>query len=200
MRQTGANRTRLSAGQRFVHVLGRALVPLLIVGSTSIAHAELAARLIDIPSTPFADSSTRLTLAELDTYRGGFVSEGGFEFSFGLTNYHQINDDPVVAQTLFSIDRVIGRIGQSTLRPDPAPRAATPVTIQLGPGNRIDAGLIGTESGLARTIIQNSLDDQLIRNTNVYDFQLSNVRTLTHGLTADLRRSMIQRQLVDTIR
>ncbi|MES1930384.1 hypothetical protein SADO_14053 [Salinisphaera dokdonensis CL-ES53] len=169
---------------------------------SAAASAEFASRLIDIPSTPFADSSTRLTLAELDQYRGGFVSNKGFEFSFGLTSYHQVNDNPLVAQTLFAIEDVIGSLSRGVGAPPALAMTDTrqPVAIQLGPGNRIESSILNTNTGMAHTIIQNSLDNQLIRNATVYDFQLSNVRTLTNGLNAELRRSMIQRQLVDSIR
>lgn len=175
------------------------LIVSLVAGPPAAADAETAP---DPPRTNvFLDPATAaLAAAELERLRGGFVGPDGFEFSLGLRTIAQLNDGPLVVRQLLDLRQVVRAFASGegpAARPDLA--STTPTVLQLGPGNHIDPAILGRGAGLPRTLIQNSLDGQVIRNATVYDFQLSNIGGLTQRLNAAVQSARLTQQLVDSL-
>lgn len=171
-----------------------AMIGLLATGLWSSAGAQPA---------DFTKTAEELTPQELNQYRGGFTTAGGFEFSFGLQRITQINNEPAITQSLFSVDRVINGLTSGVAGParqQVGVPAESPVVIQRGSDNFVAPSVLNRVAGAPRTIIQNSLDNQRISNTNIYDIRVDNLGAITRGLGASLQRGLLNQQLVDSIR
>lgn len=103
---------------------------------------------------------------ELDHMRGGFNFGGGLTVSFGMTRSTYLNGQLVATTTLQFSDLLM-----ATKAADSAalalPNGATVAQlIQNGPGNKVDPGAM--QLPLA-TYVQNTLNDQVIRNRTLID-------------------------------
>ena len=99
---------------------------------------------------------------QLDTLRGGFNLGDGLMVSFGISRVAYINEQLVASTTLQFGDitrlsaQQAARLGQQLM--------LQPQIVQNGPGNAVQAGAVS--SPLA-TVVQNTLNDQLVRTQTV---------------------------------
>ena len=116
---------------------------------------------------------------ELDTLRGGFNLGDGLMVSFGISRVAYINEQLVASTTLQFGDitrlsaQQAARLGQQLM--------LQPQIVQNGPGNAVQAGAVS--SPLA-TVVQNTLNDQLVRTQTV-------INVSSNGLSA-LRNMNLQ--------
>ena len=113
---------------------------------------------------------------QLDTLRGGFNLGDGLMVSFGISRVAYINEQLVASTTLQFGDitrlsaQQAARLGQQLM--------LQPQIVQNGPGNAVQAGAV--TSPLA-TVVQNTLNDQLVRTQTVINVSsngLSSLRNL----------------------
>ena len=98
---------------------------------------------------------------ELARLRGGF-SRGGLEINFGIEHAVLINGVLRSHSILFASGR--RQVDAGNLR-----------LIQNGPGNTVSPALLQSASP-AVTLIQNSLDYQVIQNLSLYNIEVRNLR------------------------
>jgi hypothetical protein len=116
---------------------------------------------------------------ELDTLRGGFNLGDGLMVSFGISRVAYINEQLVASTTLQFGDitrlsaQQAARLGQQLM--------LQPQIVQNGPGNALQEGAVS--SPLA-TVVQNTLNDQLVRTQTV-------INVSSNGLSA-LRNMNLQ--------
>lgn len=112
------------------------------------------------------ESSTALwipvDLGVLENLRGGFEVGGGLTVSFGFLRSVSINGE-LVTSTQFNLPDV-SRISAEQASAVSAAMAEARL-VQVGAGNSVDAGAMANLSGA--TVVQNSLNDQLIQTTTV---------------------------------
>ena len=128
----------------------------LVLASAAIATQGYAGS----ADNPFS-SENAVASEQLDDYRGGFVTNNGLEVSLGIERIVTINGNVAEHSDLELGD--LGRLtsGQSTLTADTAAQVRL---IQNGGGQfAVQMG----NSVLGGTVIQNSLNDQLIRNQTI---------------------------------
>ena len=104
---------------------------------------------------------TPVPAAELERTRGRFVPDSGLQMSLGIERVVSINGD-VVSHTRFTVadlERV------TTSQANGLRDALATQVIQNGPHNSILADM--TQAGNGGVLIQNSLNDQVIRNQTI---------------------------------
>ena len=124
----------------------------------------------------YAVSSLRVDNGELDSMRGGFTLGHGMDVSFGLTRTGSINGVEQFSNS-FRIDDLGSRPGDTDLS------GMSPVLLQSGGGNVVSQGVLDSMALGFDSVIQNTLDDQTISTTNVYDISLQNVPGVVQGLS-----------------
>ena len=142
----------------------------LVLASAAIATQGYAGS----ADNPFS-SDNAVASEKLDDYRGGFVTNNGLEVSLGIERIVTINGNVAEHSDLELGD--LGRLtsGQSTLTADTAAQVRL---IQNGGGQfAVQMG----NSVLGGTVIQNSLNDQLIRNQTIINASV-NARGLLQTL------------------
>lgn len=114
--------------------------------------------------------------ARLDELRGGFNTDSGLTVSLGLERIVTINGTVVERSQLDLGD--LGRLtsGQATLSPDAVGQLRL---IQNGAGSDFDVQL--GSNALGGTVIQNSLNNQLINNQTIINASV-NARGLLQAL------------------
>lgn len=120
------------------------------------------------------------TLAAVDAQvlgeaRGGVDMGEDFSVSIGITRSGSINGIEQFTNTMYLED--LGRAnGAGVPQMDP-------VILQSGEGNLVSVDTLTGLSPNVTTIIQNTLDDQVISNKTVMDITLQNVSTVVQGLS-----------------
>ena len=128
----------------------------LVLASAAIATQGYAGS----ADNPFS-SDNAVASEKLDDYRGGFITDNGLAVTLGIERIVTINGNVAEHSDLELGD--LGRLtsGQSTLTADTAAQVRL---IQNGGGQfAVQMG----NNALGGTIIQNSLNDQLIRNQTI---------------------------------
>ena len=115
---------------------------------------------------------------QLDQMRGGFSIGDGLDISFGFTQTGSING---VEQynNHFSIDSLgsgFGDVDMSNMNS---------VVIQNGTGNFVSPDVLDSFADSFGSVIQNTLDDQVISTTTIYDISLQNVPGALQGLSGE---------------
>lgn len=113
--------------------------------------------------------------AELDRMRGGFSVGEGLDVSFGFTQTGSVNGIDQFTNS-FKIDSVgsgLGNVDMSNMNS---------VLLQNGSGNIVSTGVLDSLSDTFGNVIQNTLDDQVISTTTVFDISLQNVSGTLQGL------------------
>lgn len=113
--------------------------------------------------------------AELDSMRGGFSVGEGLDVSFGFTQTGSVNGVDQFSNS-FKIDSVgsgLGNVDMSNMNS---------VLLQSGSGNIVSSGVLDSLSDTFGNVIQNTLDDQVISTTTVFDISLQNVSGTLQGL------------------
>ena len=141
-----------------------------------LASAAFATRaLAGAPDDPF-DTANAVAPSKLDGLRGGFTTDNGLTVTLGLERIVTINGNIAEHSQLDFGD--LGRLtsGQATLSADAMGQLRL---IQNGAGSQFDVQL-GTNA-LGGTVIQNSLNDQLIRNQTIINASV-NARGLLQAM------------------
>jgi len=125
--------------------------------------------------TGFAIAST-IGPESLGNMRGGIMLGDGMNVSIGLTRSASINGIEQVTNTLTldELNRTLGTLGTQSLEP---------VIIQNGPNNVLDTSFLDGV-GAFGTIIQNTLDDQVIGTSTVLDVSITDVSRAMDGVAA----------------
>ncbi len=133
----------------------------------------LLAGVVGWHSTALAQESDWIAVdnAELERQRGGFDGGTGLLVAFGVERAVSVNGD-VVRSTSFHIPDV-ARMNAEQARLAAA-ALSTVDLIQVGPNNHFQPDLMGG-SGL---VIQNSLNDQLIRSQTVINASVNSMALL----------------------
>lgn len=113
--------------------------------------------------------------SELDSMRGGFSVGEGLDVSFGFTQTGSVNGVEQFSNS-FTIDSVgsgLDNVDMSNMNS---------VLLQNGSGNIVSSGVLDSLSDTFGNVIQNTLDDQVISTTTVFDISLQNVSGTLQGL------------------
>jgi hypothetical protein len=142
----------------------------LVLASAAIATQGFAGG----PDNPFS-SENAVASDTLDDYRGGFVTDNGLAVTLGIERIVTINGNVAEHSELELGD--LGRLtsGASTLSADTVAQVRL---IQNGGGTfavQMDNNVLGG------TVIQNSLNDQLIRNQTIINASV-NARGLLQAM------------------
>ena len=142
----------------------------LVLASAAIATQGFAGG----PDNPFS-SENAVAPETLDGYRGGFVTDNGLAVTLGIERIVTINGNVAEHSELELGD--LGRLtsGAATLSADTAAQVRL---IQNGGGTfavQMDNNVLGG------TVIQNSLNDQLIRNQTIINASV-NARGLLQAM------------------
>ncbi|WP_426076824.1 hypothetical protein [Janthinobacterium sp. PSPC3-1] len=111
--------------------------------------------------------------ATLEQARGGFDMPGGLNLSLGIERLVSINGE-VVASTSFTIADV-ARLSAAEASQARAALTAMNV-VQNGTGNLFAAGAL--EQTMAGTVIQNSLNDQVLRSQTIVNTSVNSLELL----------------------
>lgn len=119
--------------------------------------------------------------ASLDSLRGGFVTDSGLTVTLGLERIVSINGN-TVAQTQINFGD-LGKLasGQATLSPEAVGQLRL---VQNGVGNNLAVNL--GQNALGGTVIQNTLNDQLISNQTIINASVNArgmLQTMNFGST-----------------
>lgn len=127
---------------------------------------------------------------ELATMRGGFITSDGLNISVGLEQVVTINGEVKVRNTINLTD--LGR-GHSSVTPVFSADGKTVNFVQNGANNQISPDVQANFADGSLTVIQNSLDDQDIRNLNLLKIDVSGLSHLHNNpVDASLGVQMIR--------
>jgi len=107
--------------------------------------------------------------------RGGFSTGEGFDVSFGFAQTGSLNGVDQYTNS-FKIDSMASGLADVDFS------NMNSVLLQNGSGNFVSSGVLDSLSDSFGTVIQNTLDDQLISTTTVYDIDLHNVSDAIQGI------------------
>lgn len=164
------------------HLLLQTLAFLLISAMTHHATAQ--------DSDP-ASLHPHLSDAELSDLRGGFITADGLDISIGFEKTMYLNGVLLSTQT-FNIGAV--SLGQNSAV---EPGFTYNSIIQAGSGNEISAGILeamAAHGGV--TIIQNSMDNQVIQQINQLDVIAANFRNYS---APEINR-MLEHMIIQSLR
>ncbi len=109
-----------------------------------------------------------MSLEELDQARGGLLLTDGVELSFGLTRIVSVNGE---VASLTSLNTSLGSGDAASLA---LQRSASNI-IQIGEQNAVAPSVVEALQAGVGTVIQNSLDQQLIQTETVIDIVIKNI-------------------------
>lgn len=120
--------------------------------------------------------SQAISAQELDDLRGGFLDAGGLKISLGIERAVLINNEVVTSTVLQIPDlgALTGRgAGAATLT---GPQVSV---VQNGPGNTVDPAVLqNLGPGGLLSIVQNSLNNQLVRGQTTINAMISGAGSL----------------------
>jgi len=123
----------------------------------------------------------------LDELRGGFVTDGGLKISLGIERSVFINNE-LVATTFLNVPDLAALSARGATS---AQLQGSPATlIQNGPGNSLGQSVLQSFGAGMLTIIQNSLDNQLIQGRTIINTTISGVDSL--GLSETISALNVQ--------
>ena len=130
------------------------------------------------PSFIQTPNSLMVNNGELDSMRGGFSIGEGLDVSFGFSQTGSVNGVEQF-QNNFTIDSVgsaYDNIDMSDMNS---------VLLQNGSGNFVSASVLDSLADSFGNIIQNTLDDQVISTTTIYDISLHNLPGTLQGFSGE---------------
>ena len=128
-----------------------------------------------------------INMQRLDSLRGGFITDGGLKISLGIERSVFINNELVATMFL----NVPDLAALSARGAAPAQLQGSPTTvIQNGPGNILGQSVLQSFSRGMLTVIQNSLDNQLIQGRTIINTTISGVGSL--GLSETISALNVQ--------
>ena len=133
---------------------------------------------VDDTSFIHTPNSLMVDNSELDTMRGGFSIGEGLDVSFGFAQTGLINGVEQFENN-FTIDSVgtgFDNVDMSNMNS---------VLLQNGNGNFVSASVLDSLADSFGNIIQNTLDDQVISTTTVFDISLHNMPGTMQGFSGE---------------
>lgn len=127
-------------------------------------------RTVRAPAALLGERHAALDDRSLDQVRGGFTLGNGLRVSFGIERAVSVNGNLVASSSLSMSE--LGKLSGSAARPG-AIEAAGLMLVQNGARNVIATG---TAAGAVGTVIQNTLNDQNIRNVTVINATVNSVQ------------------------
>jgi len=122
---------------------------------------------------PFA--GTALDAMALESMRGGYVSDNGLKIAIGIDRAVLINDTFVETGSI----RIADLSALAARAPGAVQTRGSPLSlVQNGPGNFADPALLHQFGPGMLTLIQNSLDGQVIQGRTVLTIDVSGAGTL----------------------
>ena len=112
---------------------------------------------------------------ELDDMRGGFSVGDGLDISFGFSQTGTVNGVEQFRNS-FSVDSLASgfeNVDMSNMNS---------VLLQNGPGNFVSSGVLDALSSNFGSVIQNTLDEQVISTTTIFDISLHNLPGTVQGM------------------
>lgn len=159
------------------------LIAALISGQFAWAVAQPAGADDDRVFSP----QQAIDVERLDDLRGGFMTDGGLKISLGIERSVFINNE-LVATTLLNVPDLATLSARGATQ---AQLQGSPTTlIQNGPGNRVGESVLQSFGPGMLTIIQNSLDNQLIQGRTVINTTISGAGSL--GLSETISALNVQ--------
>ena len=153
-----------------------AMKKLMQIYATAISFAIVALPLACVADDFVFLSKIALSAEELDGLRGGFFDVAGFKISLGIERSVLINNELVTSTMLQIPDlgALTGRgAGAATLT---GPQVSV---VQNGPGNSVDPAVLqNVGPGGLLSIVQNSLNNQLIRGQTTINAMISGAGSL----------------------
>jgi hypothetical protein len=152
----------------------------LLMGTASLAHADTSLNMTEQPVWMTVSNKN------LDKMRGGFDLGLGLMVSFGISRATYINQELVTSLTLQLGD--LSKLTASQAQRLSQQINIQPQVIQNGGGNVVDSGVLNLPLG---TYVQNTLNNQVLRNQTVIDIT-------TNGLSM-LKNSNFQSMMQEAI-
>lgn len=138
------------------------------------AHDE-STTAVNETTLAYTDETLMVGNKGLDEMRGGFRTGKGLDVSFGFTQTGSLNGVEQFSNR-FTIDSMASGMDDADLS------SMNSVLLQNGSGNFVEAGVLESLSDSFGSVIQNTLDDQVISTTTIYDFDLHNVSDAMQGI------------------
>lgn len=152
------------------------VIAALTLGLISLSLAYVARADDDFVFSP----KRAINMQRLDELRGGFITDGGLKISLGIERSVFINNE-LVATTFLNVPDLAALLARGAA---PAQLQGSPTTlIQNGPGNSVPQSVLQSFGPGMLTIIQNSLDNQLIQGRTIINTTISGVGSLGLGGT-----------------
>ncbi|MGB0128665.1 MAG: hypothetical protein WBP72_13590 [Rhodocyclaceae bacterium] len=140
------------------------------------------------PDSAFSNMQLALAPSELDSKRGGFETDGGLQFSFGIERAVYINGQLVTTQTLNNLDLRGGAGNQIASAATAAGQQLT--VIQNGDPTRNGFSIPSTAA--SGTVIQNNLNNQTILTETKINASVNSLQALRSIELGDqLRQALI---------
>lgn len=153
-------------------------------GEASVASATGAPR----PPTGALATLAAVDTGVLGEMRGGIDTGEDFSVSIGITRTGSVNGIEQYSNAMY-LEELTRTTGSG------APVSFDPVILQSGAGNLIALDTVSGLSPNVATIIQNTLDNQVISTQTILDISLQNVSTVIQGLSsADVVSESLSRQ------
>ena len=142
----------------------------LSMGLVSLVLAQFAAA-DDLVFSP----KRAINMQRLDELRGGFLTDGGLKITLGIERSVFINNE-LVATTVLNVPDLAALLARGAA---PAQLQGSPtLLIQNGPGNSLGQSVLQSFGRGMLTIIQNSLDNQLVQGQTVINTTISGVGSM----------------------
>ncbi len=152
------------------------VIAALTLGLISLSLAYVARADDDFVFSP----KRAINMQRLDELRGGFITDGGLKISLGIERSVFINNE-LVATTFLNVPDLAALLARGAA---PAQLQGSPTTlIQNGPSNSVAQSVLQSFGPGMLTIIQNSLDNQLIQGRTIINTTISGVGSLGLGGT-----------------
>ncbi len=123
----------------------------------------------------YTNNSLVVNNRELDTMRGGFRVGNGVDVSFGFAQTGSVNGVEQFTNS-FSVKSLASGFQNSDMS------NMNSVLLQNGGGNFVSAGVLDSLSESFGSIVQNTLDNQVISTTTIMDISLQNVPGSLQGM------------------
>lgn len=177
-----AQRKELEAQRRQIERQQQQLAEMLQLAngiySRNAKSSDALSSATDDSSFTYTNNSLLVDNSELDNLRGGFSIGEGMDVSFGFVQTGSI-DGVEQFRNSFSIDSVAAGFANVDMS------NMNSVLLQNGPGNFVSESVLDSLSNSFGSIIQNTLDDQVISTTSIFDISLHNMPGTLQGLAGE---------------
>jgi hypothetical protein len=152
-------------------LLRKLIQALLAFSLISLILGEVARADDELPFSP----KQAIELQRLDELRGTFMTDNGLKISLGIERSVFVNNE-LVATTFLNIPDLAALSARGAA---PGQLQGSPVTlVQNGPGNALGQSVLQSFGSGLLTIVQNSLDNQLIQGRTIINTNISGVGSL----------------------